>query len=58
LGDNFPIALSIAIFLGYVSWEITLAVMLVATVSFVDDIRPLPQLPRFASHAIAVGLVL
>jgi UDP-N-acetylmuramyl pentapeptide phosphotransferase/UDP-N-acetylglucosamine-1-phosphate transferase len=56
-GIIFPIALSIGYFLGYVSWEITLAVMLVATVSFVDDIRPLPQLPRFASHAIAVGLV-
>jgi UDP-N-acetylmuramyl pentapeptide phosphotransferase/UDP-N-acetylglucosamine-1-phosphate transferase len=56
-GIIFPIALSIGCFLGYVSWEITLAVMLVATVSFVDDIRPLPQLPRFASHVIAVGLV-
>jgi UDP-N-acetylmuramyl pentapeptide phosphotransferase/UDP-N-acetylglucosamine-1-phosphate transferase len=56
-GIIFPIALSIGCFLGYVSWEITLAVMLVATVSFIDDIRPLPQLPRFASHVIAVGLV-
>ena len=56
-GIIFPIALCIAFFLGYVSWEITLAVLLVATVSFVDDIDPLPQLPRFASHVIAVGLV-
>lgn len=56
-GIIFPIALIIAYFLGYVSLEITLAVVLVATVSFVDDIKPLSQLPRFASHVIAVGLV-
>jgi UDP-N-acetylmuramyl pentapeptide phosphotransferase/UDP-N-acetylglucosamine-1-phosphate transferase len=56
-GIIFPIALSICYFFGYVSWEITLAVLLVATVSFVDDIKPLQQLPRFASHVIAVGLV-
>jgi UDP-N-acetylmuramyl pentapeptide phosphotransferase/UDP-N-acetylglucosamine-1-phosphate transferase len=56
-GIIFPIAVSIGYFLGYVSWEIALAVILVATVSFVDDIRPLPQLPRFASHVIAVALV-
>ena len=31
--------------------------ILVAVVSFVDDIQPLSQLPRFASHVIAVGLV-
>lgn len=56
-GIIFPVALIIANFLGYVSLEITLAVVLVAVVSFVDDIKPLPQLPRFASHVIAVGLV-
>jgi UDP-N-acetylmuramyl pentapeptide phosphotransferase/UDP-N-acetylglucosamine-1-phosphate transferase len=43
--------------LDYVSWEITLAVLLVGTVSFIDDIKPLSQLPRFTSHVIAVGLV-
>jgi UDP-N-acetylmuramyl pentapeptide phosphotransferase/UDP-N-acetylglucosamine-1-phosphate transferase len=56
-GIIFPIALIVSYFLGYVSWEITLAVMLVGTVSFVDDIKPLSQLPRFASHVVAVGLV-
>jgi UDP-N-acetylmuramyl pentapeptide phosphotransferase/UDP-N-acetylglucosamine-1-phosphate transferase len=56
-GILFPIAISIAYFLGYVSWEITVAVVMVATVSFIDDIKPLSQLPRFASHVIAVGLV-
>ena len=56
-GIIFPIALSIACFLGYVSWPVTLAVVLVAVVSFIDDIKPLAQLPRFVSHVIAVGLV-
>lgn len=56
-GIIFPIALSIAFFMGYVSWEITLAVILVAVVSFIDDIKPLSQLPRFLSHVIAAVLV-
>nr|WP_315164810.1 UDP-GlcNAc--UDP-phosphate GlcNAc-1-phosphate transferase [uncultured Flavobacterium sp.] len=56
-GIIFPIAISIAFLLGYISWSITLAVVLVAVVSFIDDIKPLPQLPRFVSHVIAVGLV-
>ena len=56
-GIIFPIAISIAFFLGYVSWAVTLAVVLVAVVSFIDDIKPLSQLPRFVSHVIAVGLV-
>jgi UDP-N-acetylmuramyl pentapeptide phosphotransferase/UDP-N-acetylglucosamine-1-phosphate transferase len=56
-GILFPIALVIAFFLGYASWELSLAVVLVATVSFIDDIRPLSQLPRFASHLIGVALV-
>jgi UDP-N-acetylmuramyl pentapeptide phosphotransferase/UDP-N-acetylglucosamine-1-phosphate transferase len=56
-GIIFPIAISVAFFLGYVSWPITLAVVLVAAVSFIDDIKPLSQLPRFVSHVLAVGLV-
>jgi UDP-N-acetylmuramyl pentapeptide phosphotransferase/UDP-N-acetylglucosamine-1-phosphate transferase len=56
-GIIFPIAISIAFFLGYVSWPVALAVVLVAVVSFIDDIKPLSQLPRFVSHVIAVGLV-
>lgn len=56
-GIIFPIAISIAFLLGYVSWAVTLAVVLVAVVSFIDDIKPLSQLPRFVSHVIAVGLV-
>ncbi len=56
-GIIFPIAISIAFLLGYVSWAVTLAVVLVAIVSFIDDIKPLSQLPRFISHVIAVVLV-
>lgn len=56
-GIIFPIAILVAFFMGYVSWPVTLAVVLVATVSFIDDIRPLSQLPRFLSHVVAVGLV-
>jgi UDP-N-acetylmuramyl pentapeptide phosphotransferase/UDP-N-acetylglucosamine-1-phosphate transferase len=56
-GIIFPIAISIAFILGYVSWPLTVAVVLVAVVSFIDDIKPLSQLPRFVSHVIAVGLV-
>lgn len=56
-GIIFPIATLIAGLLGYLSWTVVVAVILVAIVSFIDDIRPLPQLPRFASHAIAISLV-
>jgi UDP-N-acetylmuramyl pentapeptide phosphotransferase/UDP-N-acetylglucosamine-1-phosphate transferase len=56
-GIIFPIAILVAGLFGYVSWGIVLAVVLVAVVSFIDDIKPLSQLPRFASHAIAIGLV-
>jgi UDP-N-acetylmuramyl pentapeptide phosphotransferase/UDP-N-acetylglucosamine-1-phosphate transferase len=56
-GILFPIATSTAFLLGYVSWEIAVAVLLVALVSFIDDITPLSQVPRFASHVGAVLLV-
>jgi len=56
-GVIFPIAILIAFLLGFVGWAVTLAVTLVAIVSFIDDIKPLSQLPRFGSHIIAVLLV-
>jgi UDP-N-acetylmuramyl pentapeptide phosphotransferase/UDP-N-acetylglucosamine-1-phosphate transferase len=56
-GILFPIATSTAFLLGYVSWEIAVAVLLVALVSFIDDITPLSRVPRFASHVGAVLLV-
>lgn len=56
-GIIFPIAIVAACFLDYVSWIAVAAVVLVAVVSFVDDIRPLSTLPRFISQAVAIGLV-
>jgi UDP-N-acetylmuramyl pentapeptide phosphotransferase/UDP-N-acetylglucosamine-1-phosphate transferase len=56
-GVIFPIAVVVAFFLGYTSWSVTLAVLLVALVSFIDDIKPLRQLPRFVSQTLAVLLI-
>ena len=56
-GIIFPMAILMAFLLGYVGWAVTLAVLLVAIVSFIDDIQPLSQLPRFGSHVLAVLLV-
>jgi UDP-N-acetylmuramyl pentapeptide phosphotransferase/UDP-N-acetylglucosamine-1-phosphate transferase len=56
-GIIFPIAVVIAYFFGYTSWALTLAVVLVAVVSFIDDIKPMHQLPRFGSQIIAFLLV-
>lgn len=57
-GIIFPVAMLIACVLGEASIAFTVAVVLVGTVSFIDDIKPLHQLPRIASHLIAIGLVL
>nr|WP_315152599.1 UDP-GlcNAc--UDP-phosphate GlcNAc-1-phosphate transferase [uncultured Flavobacterium sp.] len=57
-GILFPIAVVLGFGMGYVSWALALAVLLVAVVSFVDDIRPLSQLPRLVAHLLAIGLVL
>jgi UDP-N-acetylmuramyl pentapeptide phosphotransferase/UDP-N-acetylglucosamine-1-phosphate transferase len=57
-GVLFPIAVLLGFGMGYVSWALALAVLLVAVVSFVDDIRPLSQLPRLLAHLLAIGLVL
>jgi len=57
-GIIFPIAIIVAYFLGYSSLYLTLAVALVAMISFIDDIKPLHQFPRFSSHLIATALVL
>ncbi|WP_026706962.1 UDP-GlcNAc--UDP-phosphate GlcNAc-1-phosphate transferase [Flavobacterium frigidarium] len=56
-GIIFPIAIIIAFILGYCSLWVTIAVSIVALVSFIDDIRPLSQLPRFTTHLIAVCLI-
>ncbi|MHA3787225.1 MraY family glycosyltransferase [Flavobacterium hauense] len=57
-GIIFPIAMLIACILGHASVAFTVAVVLVGLVSFIDDIKPLHQLPRIGSHLIAVTLVL
>lgn len=57
-GIIFPLAVLMAAVLGYVSVFLSLAVLLVAVVSFVDDIWPLPALPRFLSHCMAAALIL
>ena len=56
-GIIFPIAIVLSYLFGYVSGLLTLAVVLVAVVSFIDDIKPLHQLPRFGSQIIAFLLV-
>lgn len=57
-GIIFPIAMLIACIMGEVSVGFTIAVVLVGLVSFVDDIKPLHQLPRVLSHLIAITLIL
>ena len=57
-GILFPLAVVLGLGMGYVSLVFALAVVLVATVSFIDDIRPLSQLPRLLAHVVAIGLVL
>lgn len=57
-GIIFPIAVIIAFASGEVSWALTLGVVLVAVVSFIDDVKPLHQFPRFISHIIAIALIL
>lgn len=57
-GILFPVAVVLGFGMGYVSLSLTLAIVLVAVVSFVDDIRPLSQLPRLLAHVVAIGLVL
>lgn len=57
-GVIFPLAMLIACIAGDASIAFTVGVVLVGLISFVDDIKPLHQLPRVASHLIAVSLVL
>ncbi|TRX40147.1 MraY family glycosyltransferase [Flavobacterium restrictum] len=56
-GIIFAIALITAYLLGFVSGYVTIAVLIVAIVSFVDDVSPLSQIPRFMAQALAVALI-
>lgn len=57
-GVVFILAIIISFFLGYVSWPLAVGVVAVGVVSFIDDIKPLSQLPRFSVHLIAAILVI
>nr|WP_315174729.1 glycosyltransferase family 4 protein [uncultured Flavobacterium sp.] len=57
-GVLFPIAVVLGFGMDYVSWPLSLAILLVAVVSFIDDVRSLSQLPRLLAHLFAIGLVL
>lgn len=57
-GVIFPLAMLIACIAGHASISFTVAVVLVGLISFIDDIKPLHQLPRVGSHLIAVTLIL
>ena len=56
-GIIFPIAVLLSCFLGYITNAVTMAILLVAIVSFIDDIKPLSQLPRILVQTLAVVLV-
>lgn len=57
-GIIFPLAMMMAFLMGKASLSFTVAIVIVGLVSFIDDIRPLPTLPRFSVHLIATLLVL
>lgn len=57
-GIIFPVAVLVAYGMGVVSILVLFAVLLVAIISFVDDIRPLSTFPRFLSHCLAAALIL
>lgn len=57
-GILFPLAMLVACIIGDAPVVFTFAVVLVGVISFIDDIRPLHQLPRFICHLIAIGLIL
>jgi UDP-N-acetylmuramyl pentapeptide phosphotransferase/UDP-N-acetylglucosamine-1-phosphate transferase len=47
----------LAFAMGEISWPVALAVGLVALVSFIDDMRPLPAFPRFGVQLVALALL-
>ena len=57
-GIVFPIAVIMSGILGSIPLLVVIGIVLAATVSFIDDLKPLHQLPRFSSHMIAVLFLL
>lgn len=56
-GVIFPVGLFIAFLLGHASLLLTIAVISVAIISFIGDVRPLSTLPRFLIQFIAMLLI-
>lgn len=56
-GIVFVLGILTAFALGYITWPLTLSMLMLGVVSFVDDITPLKPLPRFVVHVIAAILV-
>jgi len=56
-GIIFPLAMLVACIMLQASILFTLAVVLVGIVSFIDDIRPLHQVPRLLAHLFSVTLI-
>ena len=57
-GVIFVLAVLLAWIMGVASWPLALGIVLVGSVSMVDDIRPLHQLPRISVHLLATGLLI
>src|SRR5690606_31944983 len=57
-GFVFSLAVLLAFIFGHASWALTLAVLMVAAVRFIDVIHPLSQLPRFTVHILSSLLLL
>lgn len=56
-GIVFVLGVLLAFSLGYVTWPLTLSMLLLGIISFLDDINPLKPLSRFTVHVIAAVLV-
>jgi len=58
IGVIAPVWLVVALFNGILAtvWPVVLAALALAALSFIDDLRGLPPLPRVAAHIIAVSL--
>ncbi len=57
-GIIFVVALLVAFIMGYVTWPLMLASVLVAIISFIDDIKELSRLLRISVQLIAGLLVI
>lgn len=56
-GIVFVLGIITAFIMGYITWPLTLSMLMLGVISFVDDIKPLNPLPRFIVHVLAAVLV-